>query len=97
MADEAADMAEEAAASAIGAAAEAASAIGAAAGAAAASSGFLPQAARATAATRDANRSDFFIFFLSERFGQLPVIVGTLHPGRSPTNQGAESSSISCA
>jgi hypothetical protein len=38
----------------------------------------LPQAARATAATREANRSDFFILILNERFRQLPVIVGTL-------------------
>jgi hypothetical protein len=53
----------------------------AAAAAAAASSGFLPQAARATAATRAAIRSDLFIVILNKVKGvkQLPVIVGTLH------------------
>jgi hypothetical protein len=44
-------------------------AAGAGAGAGAASS-FLPQAARATAATREANKSDFFIGVLNQRVEQ---------------------------
>ena len=40
-------------------------------------SSFFWQAARATAATRVANRSDFFMEFLEEKFEQLPVILDT--------------------
>jgi hypothetical protein len=84
MAAEAAPMAEEAASAADVAALEAESmaeeaasmaGAGAGAGAAAGASSFLPQAARAMEATREANRIDFFILFLSERFKQLPVII----------------------
>jgi hypothetical protein len=64
-ADEAADMALEAAASAAEAAG-AGAAIGAGAGAVTVVSSFLLQAARATEATRDANRSDFFILVLNQ-------------------------------
>lgn len=78
----AAFIAAEAAVSTALAAAEAAAAtIGAAAAEAAAAAGassFLPQAARATAATREASRSDLFMCFLKIiRVEQLPVIVGT--------------------
>ena len=59
---EAAGAAGAAEAASAGAAAGAGAGAGAAAGAGAgAGSGFLPQAARAAAATRDASRSDFFI------------------------------------
>jgi hypothetical protein len=59
-ADAAAAEAEASAAEAAGAGA----AIGAGAGGVTVVSSFLLQAARATEATRDANRSDFFIFIL---------------------------------
>jgi hypothetical protein len=66
---------------AVTAGAEASTAAGAAEAAAAASSTFLPQAARAAAAIREANRSDLFIVILKRSIKggkQLPVIVGTL-------------------
>ena len=76
---EAAPMVAEAAVSTAEAAVEtaaAADAVASAAGVVAASS-FFWQAARATAATRVANRSDFFMEFLEEKFEQLPVILDT--------------------
>ena len=88
MADEAASAADVAALEAESMADEAASMAGAGAGAATGASSFLPQAARATEATREANRIDFFILFLSERFKQLPVIIeGNLPGGGSPTTR----------
>jgi len=62
---EAAEVAAEAAESAAEAAG-AGAAIGAGAGGVTVVSSFLLQAARATEATRDANRSDFFIFVLNQ-------------------------------
>src|SRR5207248_2130148 len=87
---ESAAEADDAAAEAEASAAEAAiagAAIGAGAGAGAAvvSGSFLLQATRATEATRDANRSDFFIFVLNQKVEQLPVIVGPLQFHRAPT------------
>lgn len=90
-ADEAASAADEAAAMALEAAASAAeaagagAAIGAGAGGVTVVSSFLLQAARATEATRDANRSDFFILVLNQKVEQLPVIVGPLQFHRAPT------------
>jgi hypothetical protein len=83
-AEEAADMALEAAESAAEAAG-AGAAIGAGAGGVTVVSSFLLHAARATEATRDANRSDFFILVLNQKVEQLPVIVGPLQFHRAPT------------
>jgi hypothetical protein len=59
------------------AAAEAAGAITGAGAGAGAASGFLPQAARAATAIREAIRSEFFMVILkSKRVRQLPVIEG---------------------
>lgn len=82
-ADAAAAEAEASGAEAAGAGA----AIGAGAGAGGVTvvSSFLLQAARATEATKDANRSDFFIFVLNQKVEQLPVIVGPLQFHRAPT------------
>lgn len=86
-ADDAAAEAEASAAEAAGVGAGAGTAIGTGAGAGVvtAVSSFLLQAARATEATRDANRSDFFIFILNQKVEQLPVIVGPLQFLRAPT------------
>src|SRR2546427_12534196 len=94
MAAEAAPVAAMAEASAAEAAAMAGA--GAAAGATAVSS-FLLQAARATAATRDANRSDFFIFVLNSKDRTITGNCGTPPIHRAPTLTGQESSSISGA
>ena len=67
MADEAAASADEAAEAAESAAEAAGEAIGAGAGGVTVVSSFLLQAARATAANREANRSDFFIFVLKSK------------------------------
>src|SRR5437867_4436412 len=92
MAAEAAPVAAMAEAS----AAEAAAMAGAGAGATAVSS-FLLQAARATAATREANRSDFFIFVLNSKGRTITGNCGTPPIHRAPTLTGQESSSISGA
>ena len=60
-------------------------------------SSFLLQAARATAANREANRSDFFIFVLKSKVEQLPVIVGPLQSTEPQRSKDPESSSISKA
>jgi len=88
---EAAISAPEAAASAAmaeAAGATAATAAEAAALAAEVASSFLPQAARATAATRAAKTSDLFIFILNQRVRQLPGIEGTSWFPRAPSIRG---------
>jgi len=105
-ADEAASLADEAAL--MLAEAEASAAEAAIAGAEASAAGgvtvvvvssFFWQAARATAATRVANRSDFFMEFLEEKFEQLPVILDTCPRKQALLAQkdNRQSSSISCA
>jgi hypothetical protein len=75
-----------------------AGAVAVGAGAGAAASSFLLQAAIATAANRDANRSDFFIIVLmSSRFEleRSPVVVGPLLSIAEPLrSKGQRSSSI---
>jgi hypothetical protein len=75
-AEAAASGAEAGAGAGSGAGAGAATGAGAGAGA----SSFLPQAASATAATMEANRSDLFICVLSESVDQLPVMDLTACP-----------------
>lgn len=96
-AEAAAEAAEAAASAAEAAGAGAGVAAGAGAGAGAGASSFLLQAAIATAAAKEAIRSDFFIFVLKAKSGTITEIVGALQSSRVPTRQQGKAPSLSSA